>query len=887
MALLCYLLVALTRSAVDAYTMGKEVSELMRFQHQSGGFYDSVREANARDTFRATWVASIYGAFGYINTRSCFRWFQTLRNRDGGAGLSPGSRSTVYSTFCYFHTAILLSPESLDVLRIIEFLKSCFDPSSGLFRDSLDAEPSIEATYYAYELLSRFRDADLNWLQPYVIQAYINDHLNDDHFEFDGISPLKAQLWAGSVAKFVSLTVPYHRISQYVVNLIEQGIKDDTLSNEEAASAATLLKFFGDEPIPEQLTQWFKSSGSLADLFFINQIIVATGEVSKFFEVKVLAVTPENQVIDFEKDGLKYQQLVHPAVTISSLGRFVNPMLNVNITTHIGDETPYSETLKIDYHTGLFNSQRFSQVGKLGRMQIDVVAWLQNELGSPVFITKTAVSRISLPIDISCDAWLHADEIIPVGGEIQPGVNFRVNLNGKLDDIQIHESTAVTFQVTDPSGAILAHNFEEFKEQLEFTWNLPALAIPVGNLVVTVEIGDTENGIHTRKDFEYKLTGVMAATNVEVPTNLKLSDVLRVKMTPAIKTGDQYVPFSNQKFFEGELKDATGETFFPQTASESQKYSMRVSVGGVTVKTVEGEVQEDNNTLVVEFETNVNENLDFATGFKIDFLFDADNTASIPLECEHENFVKVSSNVVYEGDVLESGTVEYGQKFQIEFRLKDQDSGKYLEAGYAYPVICLLRPSDRAVLIEKKAKINDDKYKAKIKITVAVENGPALIAIMIRKGDELVPVLNSNNEPQQSGVTVTGDLTIESNIVEAQKIVVVDFITTYKGSPVGGASLKGKIYDSQNNLVAELPLAQMKYGSRLSWESGNLKGQYKIQISRIHSVSEQPFYEKTITVESPIVSVIHRLPIEGITLALSFIIFVWSIRIRKSIQLAK
>ena len=501
--------------------------------------------------------------------------------------------------------------------------------------------------------------------------------------------------------------------------------------------------------------------------------------------------------------------------------------------------------------------------------------------------TKTAVSRISLPVDIACEAWLHADEIIPVGGEIQPGVNFRVNLNGKLEDIQIHESTAVTFQVTDPSGAILAHNYDEFKEQLEFTWSLPALAIPVGNLVVTVEIGDTENGIHTRKDFEYKLTGVMAATNVEVPANLKLSDVLRVKMTPAIKTGDEYVSFSNQKYFEGDLKDATGETFFPQTAAESQRYSMRVSVGGVTVKTVEGEVQEENNVLVVEFETNVNENLDFATGFKIDFLFDPDNAAEVPLECEHENFVKVSSKVVYEGDVLESGTVEYGQKFNVEFRLKDQDSGKYLEAGHAYPVIVLLRSSDHTVLLEKKAKINDDKYKAKIKVTVAAENGPALVAIMIRKGEELVQVLNSNNEPQQSGITVTGDLTVESIVVEAQRIVVVDFITSYKGKPIRGAALKAKVFDVQGNLVAELPLAQMKYGSRLSWESGELKGQYNIQIFRLHSLNEKPFHEKVINVVHPIVSVIHRLPIEGITLAVAFIIFIWSIRIRKSIQVTK
>ncbi|OHS95735.1 hypothetical protein TRFO_10391 [Tritrichomonas foetus] len=867
--------------------MGKEVSELTRFQHQSGGFYDNVREANARDTFHAIWISSIYGAFQYIDTQRCFRWFTTLRNRDGGAGLVPGSKSSVFATYCHFNLAAIISPDAIDVARIIEFLKSCYDEPSGLFRDSPESEPSIEATYYAYELLSRFRNAEITWLTSYNLQMYINDHLNDDHFEFDGVSLMKAQLWAGSIAKFVSLTVPYHRISEFIVNHLNQAIKDNKLDNEDAAAAARILKLFGDEAIPEQLSASFKSSGSLADLFYINQILVATGEVTKFFEVHVHSLSGDNHLIDFEKDGLTYGQIARPALAITALGRFINTMLQVNVTTHIGDEAPTTETLKIDYQTGLFNSQRISSINKLGQMQIDVVAWLATEFGTPVVITKSVVSRVSLPIDVTSEAWLSADEPIPVGGEIVPGVNFRVQLNGKLDDIidKLEDTTAATFQVTDPAGAVLYHKFEDFKGQLEFTWQLPSLALPAGDLHVTVEIGDKVNGIHTHKEFTYKVSSTMAASGVEVPANLRLSDVLRVKMVPALIVNEAPVPFTNEKFFEGDLRDATGEAFYPQTASEAQRYTMRVKVGDVVVKTVEGEVSvDDQNKLSVEFESNVNENLDFATGFSIDFLFNAEGSEPVLLDLEKEIFVQVSSKVVVEAQPLVSGAVDYGSKITSEFRLKDEDSGNYLEAGRAYPVIAILRASDRTVLLEKKAKILSDKYKAKLTVTAAVESGNVIVAILIRKGDDLVPVQTAQGSPFESAVTVSGQIQFDAQVVEARKYVVVDFTTTYKGKALRGTAFMCRVVDAQGNAVAELPLAQMKKGSRLSWESGDAKGEYKLELRRLSATEGAPIFVKSISVESPILSIIHHLPVEGITLAVAFAIFVWSIRVRKQIQ---
>ena len=120
------LLFYLARSYVDQYTMGKEITELANFQHQSGGFYDNVREANARDTMRGVWIASLYGAYYTFDVQRAFRWFQTLHNRDGGAGYTPGSKSSIYGTYCYMQIANILSPQAFDGPRVIEFLKTCY-----------------------------------------------------------------------------------------------------------------------------------------------------------------------------------------------------------------------------------------------------------------------------------------------------------------------------------------------------------------------------------------------------------------------------------------------------------------------------------------------------------------------------------------------------------------------------------------------------------------------------------------------------------------------------------------------------------------------------------------------------------------------------------------
>lgn len=878
-------IIALASSLVDMYTMGKEVADLVRFQHQTGGFYDDEREANARDTFRAIWVAATYGAFPYIDAKACFRWIQTLQNRDGGATLIPGSKSSVYGTYLYYQMASIYSPESVDPAKIAEYLRQNL-VDSGLFKDSENAEPSIEATYYAYELLSKFHDVDLSWANNFAIKNYLSDHLVDDHFEFEGISTLKAQLYAGSIAKFVSLTVPFHRISEYVVSKLQAAVKSGKINNEEAASGARLLYIFGDEAIPASLIQALKIDSTLADIYHTSIVLAASGEISKFFDIKVNCIDSQNKFINIESEGVNVQQIVRPAVSVTSLGRFINPLMRVNATISVNGETPYTEQLQIDYQTGLFAGQRMTPVNKLGQMKVDIVAWFTTEIGIPLISTKSVQAHVSLPVEISVDASVEGEESIPVGGVLAEGANIIAKVDSKIDEsLELQETTMVTFQVTDTAGALIYYKSENFKEKIEFAWQLPAIALPTGSVKITIEIGDKVNGIHTHKEYAYRIVNVMAATNVEVPKDLKLNDLLKVKMVPALEINQMYTTFANEKFVEGELVDAAGEVFYPQTSSETQQYSMRIKVGDTVVKVVQGEVKVDeNNKLYVEFESNVDENLDFATGFSVDFEFNAEDMEPILLKKESDNFVQVNAKIVGEGEELKGGEVEYGKKISAELKLKEQDSGKYLTAGRAYPVIAILRKSDKKVLLEKKMKIDDNKFEGKIQISAAVPAGEAIVAIMIRKGSELIQVQTNEGKSFEATINVIGQIEFKSKIIEVSKYLIIDFYTQINGQKLRGTAFECNLVDKQGNVVATVPLAQKKKGSRLSLDASAFKGTYTVELRRLNSADEKPLFTQQISFESCICTILNQLPIEAIATILSFVLFVWSIRLRKAIR---
>ena len=887
MCLVLALLTSLSISAVDSYTLGKELSELGRFQHQNGGFFDSGRDSNGEDTMHAVWLSGIFGLFNHFDARNAFRWFSTLRNRDGGCGFAPGMKSTVSGTYNFVQIAALVSPETIDAMAIIDFLKSHYDASTGLFKEGHDSEPSVEATFYAYSFLAGFTEADLSWLNTFAIRNYISDHLVDDHFEFDGVDPFAAQLYAGSIAKAISLTVPYHRISEYISAQILSGIKSNEMTLKQASVAARALQSLGDQPVPTALVPWIKISSSLSDLFHATQLLLATGEITRFFEVKVLAVNAEGQTMEIEKEGVTIQQIIRPAVQIVALQRFVNPLLNVNITLGIADEAPFTEHVQMDFNTGLYSTQRLTQVSKLGQLNLEIVAWLATQISAPLVITKSIQSHVSLPIEVTCDAWLQANEIIPYGGELLTGSNVRVLIEGKFEEgLEIDSTTVSTFAVYDASGALLAYQTHDFKSQHEFNWQMPSISLPSGSVKIVIEVGDSVNGIHTRKEFIYHVKANMAASNVEYSKNLKLSDLVKVKMTPGLFHNGEVIPFSNSKLFEGELKDAAGEAFFPQPIAESHRYVMLVKCGGQVVKHVEGEIRSENNKLIVEFESSVEENLDFATGFNVDFAFLAEDGQSIPLRVEQDIFINVASKIVAEGgiELLKGGSIEYGSTLSGVLKIKDLETGKYLSSGRAYPVAVLLT-SDRKVILENRGEVDEEfNCKLTLEIGASVPTGASVFALMIRKGSDLVQVVKADGSSFQSNLQVKGELTISANILQrGPEFVVIDYSVISNSRKLRGGAFEAHIITHDGQLFAKISLSQMSEGSRLTWNSNGITGDYTIDIHRSGLSSTQPLVSTKLSIENQIVSIAHRLPIEGLTMATTFLIFAWAISLRRKL----
>jgi hypothetical protein len=420
---------------------------------------------------------------------------------------------------------------------------------------------------------------------------------------------------------------------------------------------------------------------------------------------------------------------------------------------------------------------------------------------------------------------------------------------------------------------------------MEFGWQLPAIPLPPGPLRLVIEIGDKDNGIHTSRSFVYVIKTIMAATNITVPNDLTLSSILAVKMTPALLSNGEYVPFHNEKLFDGQLIDASGEPFYPQTSSETHRYTMRIKVGGIVVKTAEGEVVvSGDNSLVVEFESAVDENLDFGTGFSIDFQFETEASAAIGLVMEREVFVNVSSRLIGEGEALPTGETSYGSRISAEFKLKDEDSGRYLVSGHAYPVLVVLAKDDRRVLAEKKCKSEELQFVSHIDIGAGIPSGRVILAVMIRKSRDLVPVVTQAGSRFETELIVTGELEFSGKVREAGRFVVVDFGARLNNTKLGGTALACRILDSNGGVVSDVDLAQKKKGSRLSWESGNNKGTYTLELRRLSLPDDKPLFVKQIAIERSLSSLVQQLPVEGIVIALSFAFFVMSIWLRKGVE---
>jgi len=446
--------------------------------------------------------------------------------------------------------------------------------------------------------------------------------------------------------------------------------------------------------------------------------------------------------------------------------------------------------------------------------------------------------------------------------------------------------------VSDASGAFLFYAVEEFTGTKEFTWQLPSTALPAGNLKVTVSVGDPENGIHTTKDFEYKIETEMAATEVEVPSGLKLSDVLKVKMVPALSVSGEYVAFTNEKHVANELTDAAGEVLFPQAVAESQKYKMLIKVGGQAVKEVEGEVhveEGEKKRLYAEFETSVDENLDYATGFSVEFQFVPESGLPCSMSMEKEAFIGVATKIAAEGgsELLKGGRVEYGNEIKCDFKLKDATSGHYLQPGFAYPVISILNKDTRKVLYERRVDFDEDQeYEAQLTIGAAVSNGEAIVAVFIKKGLENVPVMLEDGKPFEAKIEIAGKLTVEPSIVESGKFVIVDLRLTSNGKTVPGTSFDCQIINEKGEKVGSAPVAQLKEGARISWiPPEKSKDSYTFMLYR--QGEDKSFFQIPFKIENTIVGMAHKFPVEGMALVCSIVVFFYAIKMRKSIQFNK
>ena len=879
-------LAQLSASVVDAYTLGKEVQELRRFQHQNGGFFDGAREANAKDSCHALYVISTFGSFPYVDLQGVLRFAATLRNRDGGAGMSPGQKSSIEATWYYYKIQTTLTQGDVDVPSIVEFLKSNYHKDSGLFRDTADADPSVEATYYAYQLLTKF-ETDLSWLQTFNTRNYIQDHSSDDRFKFEGVDETDAQIYGAVIAKCISVSGQSFRLSTYASKRIEEGIKAGNITVEEIGKLAEGLEASeGGDNLPAETNNYIKLSDSLTDLYYSTVILSKSKDINKFFDVMVYGVTPDNQQINIEKDGVTIQQIIRPVLQIVSLQRFVNPLFGANISMTVADEQVISEMVQFNQQTASFPCQRLTQITRLGQLTIDVDIYLSSRNAAPIQIQKNIVSHISLPLDITCDATINGDDSIQQGGEVVLGTQFKSVVHARIESgIELEENTAVTFSVQDAAGVQLYYENADFKNDYTFQYTLDAkYPIPNGLIKVAVEVGDRQNGIHTRQEFRYQYRNTLAVVDAEIEGTPKLGELLKVKMHPGILQDGELVNFVNQEQFDcSNLHDASTEAYFPPSVIEAHKYTMLLKCGGALIKAIEGEVKAgDNEKVEVNFETSVEENIDSASGFNIEFEFVSEEGVPTPLHMANELPVKLDAEIVVDSlDGLKGGKIAYGDSLKVDVVVKEQKSSKILFPGRAYPVL-LIKKGDQ-IISERSGKADEESGKVSIELPIdaSIPTGNLVAEICIKKGHEYLPV-PFNGKEVSTKYSVDGNLVFNAEITNTPDAILVDYTSTFQDKAIYGGYFQGRIYRPDGQLVAELPVASMMSANRLSIPTAHLSGEYTVELVRYGD--NQALLQTKVTVQNKLLHWITSLPFELIVLLLSFAIFAWAIKIRKTFR---
>jgi hypothetical protein len=733
--------------------------------------------------------------------------------------------------------------------------------NTELFRNSIDEPPSIEATYYAVEFLSKFGENDLSWMNTINLRTTIKDHLTRSYFQFEDLDIYSSQLFAGSILKYISFTVPFKTICDHMkAKLVSDLQSEKGLSLKQIYYAVRALRIFGDESIPPAIFDYIKITNQLEDLFYIVNILIEGGIISKFFDIDVKANSFEGSYIDIEKEGVNIQANIKPAVRITSFGRFIIINMNVNASLSIAGEHPFTEILQPDYQTGFYTSQRFSPVLKLGHLSVNVLAYSQNPFESQIIVQKYFLSHISLPIEISCEASSGSDESIPLSGIVSFETNFKIKLAASNDvGIEVEETTLVVFSAYDAAGTTLAYQGKQFESHLEFSWDLPSIPLP--SETIKIEIGDQKNGIHTEKEFKYKVISEMVAHDVQIPKDLKLHDLIKITIIPGILSKNEFIPFSSESTLEGSYKDASGETFSPMTSQESQRYLMDIKTGGFVTKEVEGEIEVEDGQLTVYFESSVEDSLDYATGFSVAFYFIGEDGTKVLLQTESDISIEIKTRIISEGTILSQKEINYGETISTALKLKDQDGGKYLSSKKAYPVI-LVKQNDTIVSEFKYVSHHDNQYHFKFLIGADLLNGDLDFQVAIHKGSKNVLVYSSKDNLSVKSVRLIGKPQFKYDIHESGKFVIVDLNTSSNGKNLGGSSLECKVYSKNGQVVSKLLLSQQEWGNRLSWNPNNLTGEYDLHIHRVGSNDSEPLVKIPISIDRGYFSIVSQLPFE-------------------------
>lgn len=879
--MLLSLFACLSLSAIDKLSLTKEILEIPRFQHQSGGFYDQSGEANARDTFRAIHIAKIHGLLSLFHAKNTFRYALTLHNRDGGCGSMPGRKSTISATFHYFYIMYTLAPDQIDTSALTDFLQSRYEYTVGLFKETPESQPSIEATYYAYRIVSHFDDSNLNWLYSYELKSFLQDHIKGDHFEFEDVPLVEAQVYGTYIARAISMTLPTRDLQSYIFNYINKGIKNNDITIAQVGELSMALTSLGSDSLPPSVNKWLTVNNTLGDLFYITVITQVTREVNSMYDVQIMTVTSDNQYTNVERDGVVVNQLIKPAVSVVSLQRFFNPFFHANITMKVADDDEVFESLRMDYQTGLYTSQRLQQVDKLGQFLVEVVLVLPSTVGPPVVITKQVNSRTSIPLLYSFEA-SDGEEMVFQYGDIHVGTSIKAVASLRQEaDIEVAEGTMSSLTVRDSSGTVLFFEKKPFSSEIAFSYEFKEEVVPSGEIKVTLDIGDSSSGVHTSYSTSYNYASTMAASNIIYDKGVKLGELFKVSMVPGIISTDGFVAFKEFSVGGGNEVDVSGVPLFLPSSSESHKYFMDVKCGGSLVRRVEGTVSTSGGKLLVSFETNIDDTVDFVTGFSIEFSYSDREGRITNLRQDSTILIELPSKIsAKEATNLRGGNLRYGDQIEVKFKLFDSISKHELRPGRAYPVIRIV--SNGNVYSQAISTFTDESplVSAKISIDASIPKGDGNVEVVILKGTDIIPIILDDGSKYSSKIKISEDLKFTSNVVQSGDTVVIDYYCSYGSRSLSGGFFEAHImtYDGQTKAVVQL--TQMAASSRLSWLTNGAKGSYTVDLYRVGDSSGKPLLQTKISIEGKIATWFSRLPIEGISLHLTFLLFAWSIRLR-------